>query len=142
MTTIVYKEGVIAYDSRATAGGTIVDDDAMKLHQKDGVSFFFTGMPAHAEEMIEAYFKQDDSKPFDNSAIVVDGENIYQYGINKDDGFYRHPIGKDKVFSIGSGSDHAYTAMDMGCSAVEAVEMAIKRDIYTGGKVRSFLVER
>jgi len=47
-------------------------------------------------------------------------------------------MNKDKVYSIGSGSDHALTAMDMGATAEKAVEMAMQRDICTGGRIRLY----
>ncbi len=40
--------------------------------------------------------------------------------------------------SAGSGGDYAITAMDLGLSAKDAVKMAIKRDVYSGGRVRVF----
>jgi hypothetical protein len=43
-----------------------------------------------------------------------------------------------KVDAIGSGHKHAITALDLGCSAVEAIRMTIKRDACTGGIIRCF----
>ena len=42
-----------------------------------------------------------------------------------------------KHYAIGSGAQAAMVAMNLGCTAVEAVKEAIKVDDYTGGKVRS-----
>jgi ATP-dependent protease HslVU (ClpYQ) peptidase subunit len=39
--------------------------------------------------------------------------------------------------AIGSGSDHALTAMDAGCSPERAVEIAAARDTRTGGIIIS-----
>ncbi|GAI22667.1 unnamed protein product, partial [marine sediment metagenome] len=44
--------------------------------------------------------------------------------------------------AIGSGSAYALAAMDMGASAEEAVRAAMKRDIYTGGKVRTMRIDQ
>ena len=38
MTTIAYKDGVIAYDSRVTRGDLITDDDCDKCIERDGVN--------------------------------------------------------------------------------------------------------
>lgn len=44
---------------------------------------------------------------------------------------------KTKGFlAIGSGAKVAMTAMEMGATAVEAIKMAMKYDIYTGGRVQ------
>ena len=40
MTTIAYKDGVIAYDGRQTRNDRIVSDTAQKCQVVDGVSFF------------------------------------------------------------------------------------------------------
>ena len=44
--------------------------------------------------------------------------------------------------TAGSGSHLAFGALDMGASAKEAVEMAIKRDSKSGGKVHVFDCEK
>lgn len=138
MTTIVYKAGVIAYDSRSTCGGTIVDDDANKHSIKDGVHFFFCGVTAEKENMSNAYFDPKSEGDYEGSAIVFDHGELFCYGLTKDDGYWKHPISANKVYAIGSGRDHAYTAMDMGADAKTAVKMAIKRDSGSGGKIRTF----
>ena len=51
--------------------------------------------------------------------------------------YHKAPVG-NIPYAIGSGADHAFTAMDCGCSAKEAVQMAVKRDTCTGGRIRSF----
>ena len=52
--------------------------------------------------------------------------------------FWKFEMDKNKIYSIGSGSDHALTAMDMGATAEKAVEMAAQRDICTGGRIRVY----
>lgn len=56
MTTIAYKDGVIAYDSRVTRSGTIVSDNAPKCQVVDGVSFFLSGAVCDEKALIAAYF--------------------------------------------------------------------------------------
>ncbi len=51
-----------------------------------------------------------------------------------DDGITPIPI-LEPYIAIGSGSDFAISAMSMGKTAKEAIEEAIKHDIYTGGTV-------
>lgn len=48
----------------------------------------------------------------------------------------------DRPFAIGSGRDFALAAMDMGASAKEAVEAAAKRDVYTGGTIRTLIIDK
>jgi hypothetical protein len=42
--------------------------------------------------------------------------------------------------AAGSGSRFAFTAMDMGATAKQAIQMAMKRDTGTGGKIHVFKV--
>nr|WP_237541343.1 hypothetical protein [Pseudomonas syringae] len=46
MTTIAYKDGVIAYDSRTTGGTTISDDDSGKLQTSTVFSSSARAVPA------------------------------------------------------------------------------------------------
>lgn len=144
MTTIAYKDGVIAYDSRCAAGSTILDDDFDKHVESDGVHYFFSGRACDTDALILAYKgelgKSDDD--FSAWAFVFDSGKLYLSGFDSDGLFKSTPNNLDRVYAIGSGEDHALTAMDMGASAVEAVEMAAKRDTNTGGKVRSFRVRQ
>ena len=51
----------------------------------------------------------------------------------------------DKIeysISKGSGSDFALALIDMGKSAKESIEYAMTRDIYTGGKVHVYDIEK
>ena len=61
-------------------------------------------------------------------------------GASIEDGFWKSPIPAGAIYAIGSGADHAITAMDMGASAIGAVEMAAKRDTGTGGIIRKLII--
>jgi len=140
MTTIACKDGVIAYDSRITAGTTITDDDYNKHTQHGGVDFFLTGCIADFEKFYAAY----DGEPI-NSDIRVCGfavvcGDLWQVAYNQDDKFWKIKLSHKKVYAAGSGASHALTAMDMGASAADAVRMAIKRDNGSGGKVNEYKV--
>ncbi|MNC73653.1 hypothetical protein D3C75_1248910 [compost metagenome] len=54
---------------------------------------------------------------------------------------WKSPLLLDRPYAIGSGTDHAYTAFDMGATAYQAVEMAAKRDTGTGGNIRTLTVK-
>lgn len=143
MTTIVYKDGVIAYDSRVTRGDLIVDDGCEKMQVVQGVHFFCAGSGPDAEHLIGAYFgTKSPNKRLDAGALVYDPatKELWTIGHNID-GFWRDRLSVDRPYAIGIGSPHAFTAMDMGACACKAVEMAALRDMYTGGKVRSFVFD-
>ncbi len=142
MTTIAYKDGVIAYDSRQTRSGSIVSDDCQKLTVVDGVSFFLSGAVCDEKALIAAYFGTPSHVPVECSGYAVDGGRLQMVGHDDKTGVWRQDLDPANPDAIGSGSAYALAAMDMGASAEEAVRAAMKRDIYTGGKVRTMRIDQ
>lgn len=140
MTTIAYKDGIIAYDSRSLCGGTIVDDDFEKSREVDGVRYFFCGTVSDIDDLVAACKAKDKEAHGDCSALVVENGELYYCGMN-DKESWKLKIKFDVPRAIGSGEDHALTAMDMGATAKEAVKWAMKRDTGTGGRVRTYKVK-
>ncbi|MCF5708964.1 proteasome subunit beta [Pseudomonas syringae] len=140
MTTIAYKDGVIAYDSRQTRGGAIVSDDCRKCEIVNGVSFFLSGCVCDEKALIAAYFGTPSKDPVECSGFVVDNGKLMMVGHDDKTGIWRQPLDPANPDAIGSGSAYALAAMDMGASAEEAVRAAMKRDIYTGGTVRTEVI--
>ena len=139
MTTIAYKDGIIAYDGRCTVGGTIVYDDYDKMRERDGVFFFGAGGTSDINDLIKAYSGEEIAGECGAFAIVCKAGELSLISY-EDSKIVESPVLLDKAYAIGSGRDHAYTALDMGASAYQAVEMAAKRDTGTGGKIRTFTV--
>lgn len=142
MTTIAYKDGVIACDSQITSGNTITYDDYQKCHEVKGVRFFMCGKTCDYMALQNAYFGSAVTNEVDASAIVADGEGIWCVGASVEDGFWKSPIMLNSTYAIGSGDDHAITAMDMGATAYQAVQMAAKRDTGTGGTIRTVIIDQ
>ncbi len=142
MTTIAYKDGYIACDSRVTQGDMVFDDNATKKVDIDGVTFFFSGCVSDRAVLTGAYFgtgPKDGLGKITPCAFVLDSGKLFQCSI--DDGeFWSMELDAGKYFVIGSGGRHAITAMDMGATAREAVKWAAKRDVGTGGKIRAYKV--
>jgi len=135
VTTIVFHDRIIAYDSRESEkNGTITDNNSNKKTTVKGVHFFTAGYVSDKYEIINAYFDEGYRKDAGSCAIIDDQGKVYLAGICKDKGFWKQRLTTGSA--IGSGSDHAYTAIDMGCTAAQAVKMAMKRDAFTGGRVR------
>ncbi|HBP4991375.1 TPA: proteasome subunit beta [Pseudomonas aeruginosa] len=140
MTTIAYKDGVIAYDSRITRGNLITDDDYDKCIERDGVKFFLSGPTCDYDTLVGAYFGALPSGKVCAFAIVLDADRLMLIAVDDDTGLWRSPIQADRPYAIGSGAPYAFAAMDMGASAEMAVEMAARRDTSTGGKVRTLRI--
>lgn len=142
MTTIAYKNGIIAYDSYTTAAATITNSETDKKLVVNGIVFFLSGYCCDFDSFIKAYFGEEEiDDKVDASAIVVDKKKVYIASVADDKGFWKQEITDFPCYSIGSGWHHALTAMDMGATAKEAIGWAAKRDLGTGGKVHTYKVK-
>jgi len=138
VTTIAYKAGVIAYDSRVRRGDLIVTDSADKCRVEKGVRFFLTGYVSDEDELVAAYFGEGEISDGNScAAFVVDGDKVLLIGA-EDGEMYKQPV-HSAGDAIGSGTPFALAAMDMGADAERAVEIAAGRDSATGGHIRCFL---
>jgi len=140
MTTIAYKDGVIAYDSQVTRGDVITYDDYEKCLERNGVKFFCSGAVSDYQRLVDTYFGAKPEGNVDVSAIVLDGEQLMLVAVDDVTGLWKSPIMLDRPYAIGSGTPYAFAAMDMGATAYQAVEMAAKRDTSTGGTIRTVVV--
>lgn len=142
MTTIAYKDGMIAYDGRMTQGDVITTDTYQKMWERDGVKFFLTGKRVDYGALINGWFglPRPDTCP-ECSAFVVDTDGtVWEIGCNEENIFWKDEIDRDTPCACGSGMPFALAAMDMGASAEKAVRVAAGRDVYTGGTIRTFRV--
>lgn len=141
MTTIALdKNGLVAYESRVTEINVIVDDNSDKHIKRKGVHYFFCGRDADDEALISAMEDgpaDDYSDAIEVFALIHKDGAFFTAGIDKIEGFILQKERKGCSVALGSGQKHALTAMDMGMNAKEAVRMAIKRDCYSGGKIRT-----
>jgi len=71
--------------------------------------------------------------------LVIFNYKIYDLRLNKSSVDFREIQGS--FYSIGSGRKFALAAMECGKSPREAVEIAIKYDIYSGGEIQEEIVE-
>ncbi|MGY2258129.1 proteasome subunit beta [Pseudomonas sp. SDO55104_S430] len=140
MTTIAYKDGVIAYDGRITRGNQITYDDFDKCLEREGVKFVCSGSTADFESIISAWFGQQVESCSAVALIIADGV-VWHSAVDETTGFWKSALIPDRPYALGSGSEYALTAMDMGATAYQAVEMAMKRDNCTGGKIRTLTVK-
>jgi 20S proteasome alpha/beta subunit len=134
MTTIAYRDGELAADSRVTDGDMIVSDARKKVHRlKDGSVVAWSGSVQDAERLLRAMRKSAPTPQLEEISALhlrTDG-SLWEYEgeawVKQDPGY----------FATGSGSPYAFAAMDAGASAKEAVRIAIKRDAGSGGRVQS-----
>lgn len=137
MSTIAYRNGILAADTQVTHNDTIVFG-MNKLYQlKCGSWFGFTGRgdQLHVwQEWVEAGMPPT-AVELDVSILLVRRKQLWLFG-----GCLPPMRVKEPYHAVGSGAVFALAAMDAGADAVQAVRIACKRDIYSGGKVRSVKV--
>lgn len=134
MTTICFDGETFAYDGRCTQGSTIVSDTMDKKYKHGDSVFILAGNVNDIPEFIEACVAGGSEKEFCVSGFMIEGGSVYEVG-GGEGVWIVDSVGP---MAYGSGADHALTAMDCGLSAKEAVKMAAKRDVNTGGKIRTY----
>lgn len=144
MTTIAYKDGIVAADSRCTEGDHIMPGKARKLYElPDGSIYTFTGSVAHGMAMLAALTSGKKKKTpkwelGDTIAVIIrpNGKVLIFEG----EGVWFEQTGK--MAAWGSGEAYAYGAMEAGADAAKAVRIAIKHDAGSGGPVRTIDVKK
>jgi 20S proteasome alpha/beta subunit len=139
LTTIAWDGKSLAVDSRTTCGGNVMTDNTVKLHKNVGrfLAVAFSGDHAPMSDFLE-WIKggEKGDAPKGDVNIVAIGKNKKAYALWREQS--SKFINIDAPYTDGTGHQIAQGAMDAGATAVEAVKISIKRDVYTGGKVRSY----
>lgn len=144
MSTVVYKNGVMAADTRAWSGDPAPIGQKMKIHRLDDGSLLgvTTSLPGHAEAVVK-WFKDGrveglEPAEADFAALhVLQNGEVYYYA---DRWTPSGPLTGDH-FAIGSGARYAVGAMTYGASASEAVRVAIQNDVFSGAPVSLLRLE-
>lgn len=137
MTTIAYREGVLAADSLVTLGSTKVHGSYQKIRRIGGFLIGTAGSVAACQSFIDWVKAGDDEDPppkGEYNALIVDPRGKVREIENGS--VLPVPRGA-KFFAIGSGAPYALAAMYAGASAIDAVKIAAKIDTSTGLPVKS-----
>lgn len=142
MTTIAYKDGVLASDTLAVYGGNARESSAAQkiMRGRDGSLYAVTGdfgvVHAYASKLARGEIP--DPLPKDCGRVI----HVAKSGkITVHESGGKYPLGT-KVFAYGSGSDAARGAMLMGATSARAVRVASKIDVFTGGNIRTLKLKR
>ena len=140
MTTIAYKDGILAANSMIMAGSRIATSmSAVKIVRlADGRLVGLCGQMRHMKPLVAFLEGRSDRYPDmerDATAIVVapDGRVELHFGRHADEAFEEEA----EFYAIGSGAELALGAMAFGAGAAEAVAAAIRFDTGSGGEIRS-----
>ena len=138
MTTIAYKDGKLAYDSRITEGDEIVAQVNKGIKTDKylcAVSGDAAAIPHFKTWLLDNLLEKKMPKALKKmsyTAVVVDTNGVIT--VYSDD--YPGPMQTEsKVYAAGTGRAYAYGAMHVGSSARDAVIAAAAYDTNTGGRV-------
>lgn len=133
MTIIVWRDGIIAADSQTTNG--VLAGKTKKLFKLKNAAIGFAGLLTDGLKLIE-FLKSDEDKP---PELSEDFESLMMDLRTGKCAYYDRTLIAvkimDKFEAIGTGSELAIGAMEHGATAIEAVRVAIKRDINSGGRI-------
>lgn len=149
MTTIAYRDGILAADSWATfnteAGGSR-RHLCTKLYRKritEGKKTFDVVLGTAGESTPALLFVDwyGSGKPIPEMLIHHGGDFsvliLTPKGLFEADMMCRPDLILEPFYAVGSGAKAALAAMHCGKSAIEAVRIAAKLDPYTGGRIYS-----
>lgn len=136
MTTIAYRDGVLASDSLVTMNG-IREGSAVKIERHRGVLFGGVGTWAAVVAFMTWVRNGAHGRcPMESSGSESTGFIIAPTGHALLWSDYGALTVSRPFFALGSGREVALGAMAAGADAPQAVHHAIDYDIYSGGPVR------
>lgn len=148
MTTIAYRDGILAADSRVTYG----EDSGARIHTckklyrktvTQGKKSFDVIIATAGESSPGLLFVDwyGSGKPIPDTFLHLGGDFLCLVltpsGLFEYDVYCRGEPVSDDFYAIGSGAKAALGAMHCGKSAIEAVRIAARIDPYTGGRITS-----
>lgn len=141
MTTIVYdhKNKLIACDSRLTQGGFIATDEDIKYKAEIGGMWFFCGNKGETDLFIEK-FKLLDAAPDNINVTAIYTKDGKVYLRNVENNVFRE-CELNFTDGCGSGCEHAINALDFGMNITDAMNVAFKRDCFSGGHIHIYDVD-
>lgn len=145
MTTIASNGLTVAADGRAMLGDEPIRDDIQKIYKRDGRVLAFTGSTRFQPAAIEWGFSGFDPE---KQPVVKDKDDAWSVAeyfpdcvvVYNDSCPY--PFTYPYPFAMGSGQDYALGALAAGATPERAIEIAIRFNVRTGGKIMSIDVPR
>lgn len=138
MTTIAYRDGVVATDTLSTSGNIVYD----RCHEKRllirGATFWLCGNNAEAETFANRILDgvRFEKEGYDCDGLALIGDKLYNCGHSE--GTYYKSEMTSGFWAWGSGAEIAMGAMQMNATSEQAITIASQIDVFTGGEVRKY----
>lgn len=147
MTTLCYKDGILATDSRMTNGRVITSDSTRKIWDLRDKEIYYLGdkilaialggQISHFDYYLAYLMHNDFPNPdFDKHEVIgilVGSRHLYEL---EAEASHLIQYSLTEYISSGSGNHYARSAMALGKSAKQAVEHAKRFDTCSGGPVQ------
>ncbi len=140
MTTIAYRDGVLAADGRMSQGHTVVTDKYTKVKRiPGGLAVAGSGDVTRLAAFVD--WLMGGSEGARPSLKNCDALVVYPSGkVEAFDETGSVILPKSGYYAEGSGRAFALGAMAMGADAREAVKVAARFDQGTGGRIKSITI--
>lgn len=139
MTTIACDGMTVAADGRITSSGEVAHCSAQKMWVYSDCIICGTGTMSIIP--VAAKWVRYGADPNEAPPAMEHGWTVWRVsksGILEYSNTDPYPISYDFPHAMGTGSAYARTAMRLGKTAKEAVEIAAEFDIYTGGAITAY----
>lgn len=139
MTTVAYKDGVLAADRAISANGHIGATRKVNRRKSDGALIGWCGTVSVCQKWAEWFLAGERGTA---PGLGSDDESASQVIVVRPDGSveqydrYGRAVYDAPYYAIGSGTDYALGAMAFGATARQAVAAAMKHDHMTGSGVQ------
>ena len=141
MTTVAYRDGILAADTMVTYGATLIPFKYKKISKlPNGSLYGFSGNLEIGEIMKRRLINVGEHDGILEDSADLKGE-AFEAIIVQPDGdlmFFENRTWirlNIPYVAMGSGKEHAFGAMHVGASAKQAVKASIDLDPNTGGRV-------
>lgn len=134
MTTITFRDGILAADTLMTSNGTVMGE-SQKIFVNDKFAVAHSGDAETSRYFLDYLTTGKEHKFEENNFVFYDFEKKQ---ICCNDKGKRNFLINDKFTADGSGYEMALGIMEMGATAIEAVEVTMRRDVSTGGRVIAY----
>ena len=154
MSTVVFKDGVMACDSLMGLNDMTMNG-IIKAGRTKRHLFGYAGRASQMAPLFDWIMSCEGLKDLPspefyyrkNDELNTLGDMGTCMLVNKSGTIWEvttegHTIPIPRAFhAIGNGYEYAFGAMAMGASAVEAIEVAIQYDAFTGGEIHTFKLD-
>lgn len=138
MTTIAYRNGILAADTQMATSGSVNGSVIKIARREDGALVGAAGYATYAYAFMQWFLsgEQGDPPKADHSDNNLDRGVIFG-----SDGYFRVYevegmfVATAPYYAFGGGMDFALGAMHAGAGAKQAIEAAIAHDPNTGGDI-------